>query len=239
MIDIYELVSPGEKVDIQTVSYDPDNETEIKYYVSNVYDVYDDGTVSVHMPIEKFRMILLQIDREYDLFFYTKKGVYTCRARVTERLREDNVHAAVLQPVTELVKRQRREFFRCDTIIGMNTRKLSEVERDRYMEYKDTGLLGSPEDKSVVVDISGGGMRFISSAIYDEDDLILCRFVLNREDEPKKIDVVTKIISYAPVANNKNNTEYRGSFLYLEDKLQDEIVKYIFEEERKQRRRSK
>ena len=47
MIDIYELVSPGEKVDIQTVSYDPDNETEIKYYVSNVYDVYDDGTVEV------------------------------------------------------------------------------------------------------------------------------------------------------------------------------------------------
>ena len=41
------------------------------------------------------------------------------------------------------------------------------------------------------------------------------------------------------IGKYENNTEYRGSFLYLEDKLQDEIVKYIFEEERKQRRRSK
>ena len=51
---------------------------------------------------------------------------------------------------------------------------------------------GLPLKHSVIVDISGGGLRFLSSQKYEPGSLILCSYHLLKDGERKKYDVVGK-----------------------------------------------
>lgn len=238
MIDIFDIVSPGDRVDLQLISDNiNDNPEDAPFYITKVYDVDDDGDVDIVMPMEKLKVVLLSIDDEYELFFYAKKGIYTCKATVIERYKEDNTFIATLEPYTELKKQQRREYYRYDCVIGMNTRELSESEAERFYEYKEPELFSDPQDKAVIVDISGGGIRFVSSEHYTNGNMILCKYMLNSGDTTKVYTSVIRLLSSFPVANNPKNTEYRGQFMFMDERVREDIIKYIFEEERKMRHR--
>lgn len=238
----FEIIQPGNRVDFWAISEELGNTQsdaimeEKKFSISKVFDVDEDDNIHIIMPTEKMKTILILLDVEYRLYFYCKKGIYTCEAVCVDRYKEDNVMVAVFEPTTELTKEQRREYYRYSCIIGMNTRKLTEVEDYNFHKRKSTQLLPEPVDKSVIVDISGGGMRFVSHDIYEDSSLVHCRFMLEIQDKMKVYDLVVRIISSYPVANNINNTEYRCQFLYISNAEREEIIKFIFEQERKLRR---
>lgn len=237
----FDIIQPGNRVDFWALSeeeIDTENDgfmEEKKFSISKVYDVDDDENIHVFMPVEKLKTILVPLDVDFRLYFYCKHGIYTCEARCIERYKEDSVMVAVFEPYTSLSKQQRREYYRYSCIIGMNTRKLSEAEDYRFHEQKNAQLLAEPQDKSVIVDISGGGMRFVSRDKYDDSSLVHCRFMLEIQGKSKIYDVVVRVISSYPVANNKSNTEYRCQFLYIPTAEREEIIKFIFEQERKLR----
>lgn len=237
-VNIFDILSPGDRVDLQSVSrsLNEDNDDK-KFYISKVYDIDEDGDIDIVMPMEKLKVILLSIDEEFDLYFYAKKGIYKCRATVIERYKDEQNFIATFEPDTELEKQQRREYYRYDCVIGMNTRLLSDGEAEQFNEMKDTMLLREPQDKSVIVDISGGGLRFVSAEHYETGKLVLCKYMLSVRGESKIYSSVVRLIASYPVVNNPKNTEYRGQFVYIDDKEREEIIKYIFEEERRMRKR--
>jgi len=243
MIDIYDIVRPGDRVDIEGVplsmSKEAQQEEEKKYYITKVYDVTDEGEelVEVIMPTEKTKMIVLSVDALYDLYFYCGKGIYTCSARVIDRRNDGNVAIAVMRPETDLSRHQRREYYRYSCILSMQTRMLHDYEEVSYLSQSRYDESIEPKDKSTIVDISGGGMRFVSQATYPTDHLVNCRFSLQFRGRVSRYDCVVRILSGDVVANNKDQTEYRGQFVHIDGGAREEIIRYIFEEERRVRAR--
>ena len=235
--ELTELVRPGIRVDLRAEpeSMSTTEKEELKYYITKVFDIDDDDNIEVLMPMEKTKLILLPAGSEFDATFYAKKGMYGCKVRVKERYKQNNIFILVLEMLTDLEKQQRREFFRFDCVIGMNTRQTTDEEAKSFSENKQFLLLPEPEGKSVIVDISGGGMRFISADKYTAGHLIHCKFILVYRDKPVKFEVMLQLLYTQPVANNPQNTEYRGQFFEIGNNERETIIKFIFDEQRKKR----
>lgn len=214
-----------------------ETEEEKKYFITKIYDIPDAEHVDVLMPMEKTKLLLLEVDTEFQAFFYARKGIYTCSARVSERYREEQFVVAVLELTSELKKQQRREYYRYSCVIGMNTRQLTDEEAVQYETTKNSDLFETPEDKSVIVDISGGGIRFVTPKDYEKGKLVYCRFLLRDGDRQKTYSCVVKVLNSQPVGNHTKNVEYRGEFRYLDDRERESIIHFIFEEERRMRRK--
>ena len=92
---------------------------------------------------------------------------------------------------------------------------------------------GRPLKQSVIVDISGGGLRFISSQKYEPDNLLYCSYQLIRGTERKQYEVIGKVLSAKEVENRPGFFEHRVQYYDIDKEMREEIIKYIFEEERK------
>ena len=237
MIDILDVVRPGDRVDLEMLSVDEEGKSEKKYHITKVYDVTDEGFVEVVMPTEQTRMIILSQGAQYEMFFYAGRGLYSCIGEVITRRNDESVAVAVLEPVTELAKKQRREYYRYSCAIGMMARQLPDWEEKTYLEQSKLDIMAEPAERGVIVDISGGGMRFVSQSDYELGRLVHSRFVLDLREGRRTYDAVVRLITAEPMPNQPANREYRGQFLYMENGAREEIIRFIFEEERKTRKR--
>lgn len=233
-IDIFDLLKPGERIDLEPInnSLRDKSDEEKKCYVTKIFDINDDEDIEAFMPMEKTKLILLPVGSIFNASFFTSHGIYGCEVRVKERYKKDALFVLVLEQLTEFEKQQRREYYRYDCIIGMNTRQLSVEEYDDFSSNGQFILLPDPAGKSVIVDISGGGMRFVSADKYEAGRILHCIFMLTINGETRRFETMFKIIGARPSPNNIRNTEYRGEFIGLSNTDRDYIVKFIFEQQR-------
>lgn len=232
------VIAEGDKIDLQEVTRGTaDNGGEQKTYYSVVYEILSEDTLEIMMPMEQTKLILLPVDTEYDLLFYGKSGLYQCFARVIDRYKSNNVYILVMELTSNLRKYQRREYYRFSCVLEMGARKLEEeeiraVESSPYMELQP----GLPLKRSVIVDISGGGLRFMSEQRYEPDSLICCNYYLLKGGRRKKYEVIGKVLAVRELENKPGTFEHRVQYYNLDVGTREEIIKFIFEEERKIRK---
>ncbi len=231
----------GDKVELTKVQA-AQSEASIrkKVYVSQIYEVVDETRVKIGMPIENGHIVALSPNTRLDACFYTGKGLYHGRVVVVERMRENNIYVMVVELQYELKKFQRRQYYRLNCTMDLLHRPMDEDEQELFInkgiapdEDKINGFCGG-----IALDFSGGGIRFISQEKYNKEDLIVVRLKISYEDEYKIYSVVARVISSAPARNGRNNIENRVEFVDLNSKVREEIIRYIFREERKQRQKS-
>ena len=228
-------VDPGNKVDV--VVKDRNEPDGKKTYESRVYDVLSDEEFEIHMPMEKTKLILLPVDGVFDFYFYTSNGLYQCLARVKDRYKSGGTYILLCEPTTNLRKYQRREYYRFACVLKMSSRKLQEDELEaaqRNEQYYQDGL---PMEHSVIVDISGGGVRFVSKKKYEPGTLIYLTYKLNIGGKDKEYEITGKILDSYEVPGKTDQFEHRVKYLNMENEVREEIIRYIFEEERKNRQR--
>ena len=156
-------VIPGNKVEVQSAGRVKfaDEEEQKKVYQTTVYDIVSEEQLELYMPMEKSKLILLPVGAEYDLYFYTPAGLYQCFAKVVDRYKTDNKYILLFELSSNLRKFQRREYYRLSCALEMNARVL-EKEEIKALEQKSKYLVpGLPLKRSIIVDISGGGIRFV------------------------------------------------------------------------------
>ena len=90
-----------------------------------------------------------------------------------------------------------------------------------------------PLKSSVIVDISGGGLRFVANYAYEVQSMILCRYCLLINGENKVYNLVGKVLSSRELENRKGVFEHRVQYVNVDAAEREEIIKYIFDEERK------
>ena len=232
-------VNAGDKVELQIVSRDTAEEKDIekRVYVSQVYDILSDDRLEITMPMEKTKLILLPVDSEYDVFFYTESGLLQCFARIIDRYKSNNVYILVLELVSNLRKYQRREYYRFACALEMNTRTLQEEEISAVDQNRNYLVPGLPLKRSIIVDISGGGIRFISNQKYEAGSMIVCNYKLLVEGEQKEYNIVGKVLRNKELENRPGDYEHRVQYVNLNTVEREEIIKYIFDEERKNRKK--
>ncbi len=238
---VEKVISPGDKLEMKSVQEVtlPDGTEGIKLYKSTVYDVSEDGRVSIVMPMEKTKMVLLPIEGEYEVCFFSNGGMYNANVRILEREKINNTYVLITEVVTNLHKFQRREYYRFNCIVEMMAKELAKAEAEAF--GKQLGYLVSEADmkRGVIVDISGGGLRFVSRHSFEEGTILYLRFKLSINDQEKEFRVAAKIVVSREIEKRQDEYENRVKFLYLDNITREEIIKYIFDEDRKNRKNGK
>lgn len=239
---ISSFIEPGNKVEIQMVGPRDNKSNEPpKTYVSQIQDILSENQLELVMPMEKTKLILLPMDKEYNLVFYTSSSLFQCFARIIDRYKSDNIYTLVVELTSNLRKYQRREYYRFSCVLEMNSRNLEE-EEVRAIEERDpySNLIpGLPLKRSVIVDISGGGLRFLSTHSYEPGSLIYISYNLVLRGKKKEYELVGKVLSSEKQQDRKNTYEHRVQYVDIDVDVREEIIKYIFEEERKHRKKER
>lgn len=233
---ISKYVEPGDKLELVLVEHGHSkNEEESKrIYLSKVNDILSEDRLEILMPIEKTKLILLPVDAEYDMAIYSKNGLYQCFVRVIDRYKSDNMYLLVVELTSNLRRNQRREYYRFSCALEMCSRSLETEEIDSVEHDQMYSLVpGLPLKRSVIVDISGGGLRFISEQKYEEGSLIYCSYHLLVNGSRKLYELVSKVLEVKPVENRKGVYEHRVQYVNISEGTREQIIRYIFQEERK------
>lgn len=236
MLSMY--VTPGQKLELQAKSGNSELASNQKIYASRVFEVLSEDRLEVTMPMEQTRLILLPVDGEYDVYFYTEHGLYQCACRIIDRYKSNNIYILVLELISNLRKYQRREYYRFSCALDMNARSLEEEEIAALEEKKDYLVPGLPLKHSIIVDISGGGIRFVANHRYEENSMIYCKYQLQVGKVEKEYNLVGKVLKVAELENRRGVYEHRLQYMNINAVEREEIIKYIFEEERKNRQKS-
>ena len=74
---------------------------------------------------------------------------------------------------------------------------------------------------------------------YDKDSVILCHYTLMIKGETREFDLVSKILDVKEITTGKGGYEHRVQYLNAHSQDREEIIQYIFDEERKNRKRER
>ncbi|MDE5933292.1 MAG: flagellar brake protein [Lachnospiraceae bacterium] len=233
-IILSKYIAPGSRIELQkTKRYRSDDDEKNKVYASQVVDILSDDRIEISMPMEKTKLILLPVDVEYDLYFFTPNGLYQCYARVVDRYKNNNRFSLLVELTSNLRKYQRREYYRFSCALEMNSRPLQEEEVQAVEKNSVVLIPELPLERSVIVDISGGGLRFVAEYAYEVESLILCKYFLWIDGENKEYNLCGKVLSVKEVDNRPGFYEHRVQYVNMDKDNREEIIKYIFNEERK------
>lgn len=245
---IEDIIKPGDRIDIkiiQQLEQSQNSSTEPKkthIYKSKVYDVNENGKLQIAMPTENGKLVLLPLGIRFEFVFYSNGGLYRGEGQVKERYKQDNLYILDVELQSRLMKFQRREFFRHQCTIDMSYFELTPEEAElesaeiAFEKIRDEDFY-EKERKGIIVDISGGGVRFTSTEELQNDSYILITVRLSSDKVDKQYYLIGKIITCTKIENVVSRYENRVQFMLKDDKTREEIIRFIFEEERKSRNR--
>ena len=234
------FISIGDKIELQAVAREDEEKPDgpAKVYHSEVTEIQSEDTIEITMPMEKTKLILLPIDSEYDMIFYGSSGLFQCLGRIIDRYKSNNSYLLLVEMTSNLRKYQRREFYRLRCALEMHARTLREDEVQTVESRMPYTLANDlPLKESVIVDISGGGLRFVATQRFEQGSLLYCCYHLMNGGEHKKYEVICKVISCIELDNRPGTFEHRVQYYDIDPIEREEIIKYIFEEERKSRQK--
>ena len=79
---------------------------------------------------------------------------------------------------------------------------------------------------------------FIGNCGYEAGDYIYCTYTLNVKGQQKQYHMAGKILSVRELEDKPDTFEYRIQYTNPDVDEREEIIKYIFEEERRQRHKA-
>lgn len=238
---ISKYLNVGDRVDIESIVSSSRGSTvkEKRSYRSQIFDIDSEDQIKIAMPMEQGKLILLSVDEEFSLCFYTPAGLYQCIGRVADRYKAQNVYVLVMDLVTDLRKYQRREYYRLNCVLDMKSTMISEKDVTQFSEHVHFIDTDITFDNGVMVDISGGGARFISRVKYPKNSNIVFSFSLFVNGALQEYKLLGRVLVSEEIENREGEYEHRIMFVNMMNDQRESIIKYIFEEERKIRRREK
>lgn len=205
--------------------------------ISRVEEITEED-IKMAMPIEKGKIILLSKGIRYEFYIYTKTGLYRCEGEVLSRYKLGNIYMVSVGIKTQFTKHQRREYFRLSCVLDINYKlikdEIPESEWQKIIQNKIEYLDSDDLIKGIVVDISGGGFRFISYQKIEIGSYICFRLQIELNNQVKVLNEIGKVISSERIETDQERKyENRLRFEYMDTKNQEMIIKYVFETERK------
>lgn len=188
--------------------------------VSQVLEDAREGVLVIAMPIFKRRLVPIKTDRTIEIMFYRDNGVYEFEARVVGRS-GGRIPNLKVQALTSVKKSQRRDYYRLNTVLPVKV-----------------SISNSEGEESVIIrcltlDLSAGGMRLASDRDIEKDCIINCDMMLSN----KPYSVKAKVVRSTAVYNQEYAFEIGVQFIELKEKVRCSIIGFIFEEQRKLKRK--
>ena len=241
------LIETGTKLELKKIRHVETME-EIRYVSRFLYQKSADEAV-IEMPLKEGLLVPLAPGDMFQVCFYTSKGLYQCQSQVVSRHYEDSLPVAVIKLRSEFEKLQRRQYYRMECLLQMEFCTVTENETEQLMLQK--GESGNEPAKKgsegtdpairfysgVSLDISGGGVRFNSAHEAREGDIIAMRIAFLSETAQMLQPLFAKVLTVTPVQNRSGLFEHRVEYVWITNAERESIIRYIFLEERKRRKK--
>lgn len=246
------VVGVGDKVTFSKDNGQQDQNSEIRQYTSKVLDLIGDDKAVVALPMENGRVIPLSIGEKYWGFFYTASGMFQCNCEIIERYKDDNIYVMIVQFISAFEKYQRRQYFRLDMLKDLEFRPITMQEKviekkvieDEFdtavMKAKFVNTLNAMQSvwhPAVITDLSGGGMRFNTNADRGDEKEIVVKLDFSVGGKDCSYILKADIIQVSMMPNKPGFDEYRVRFSDITKEQRENVIKYIFEEERRRRKK--
>ena len=240
-----ENLLPGCKIDIrilQEIQREQQGQGEAAVYSSSLFETIDEKTLEMNAPFQAERVVLLPLNVRYELVFLTADGLFRTEGTLVDRYKRGNFYLLKVELDTEISKYQRREYYRLECHIPTLYATITE-ETAQLPHMKEIHKAFSGEKQvmpirgyGTILDISGGGARLLASYDLKDYKYVLLQFTLERDSGKVNFELVGKIIR-SEFNDNADKHVNRVKFLYKNTRLQEQIIGYVFEQERKVRRK--
>jgi c-di-GMP-binding flagellar brake protein YcgR len=244
-MEIFDL-RPGTPIEFTIASTNSDIENNIdedrSVYISSVFGVTKSKEIIFHIPTRKGHTVTIPMNVPFNAVFNTKKGMFQLTGEITKRGRFENFPVYVFEPSTDLKKVQRRDYFRFECLISVNILPIPEdvallpnmvLVEDDLEKYGNT--YGSPVEGNIV-DLSGGGAKIHAKNDINTDRYMYVSFRLKSSSVNEVINTIARKVR----SEHKKELgvyEHRIEFLFKEAEDREIIIKYIFDEERRLRKK--
>ncbi|PKM68099.1 MAG: hypothetical protein CVU95_05495 [Firmicutes bacterium HGW-Firmicutes-2] len=220
MVAMYKGIEVGDKIELEVQQLMGEKQEK---YISKIQDVSDTGEITILAPMESGRIITLELNQNYGMCVYTSNGLYRCEVAVTERIRDDKLYLIKLEVQSALQKYQRRQYYRLDCMLTFH--------------YKDDH--NGEWQEGIILDISGGGIRFTSKKQLLDKKGVINHLQLNYDQEESHLYLSGVIVDSSNLRAQDNIYENRVVFDEITIEEREIIIKFIFEEERRRRKNKK
>lgn len=227
-----EVISIGNKIDMEILidgKIESDSQRRRVLY-SRLLDIPADNILRVSMPIHEKRLVPLSVGDQYVMYIYANKEIYEGRFVVVNRLKDGNLFLADMEIQDTLKKVQRREYYRYDCRLAADYRMIPEDELWQLSKENPNDL---EWQKCVIIDISGGGVKAVSEFQENANSLLQLRFQLASDSVRQQFLLYGRLIASAPNPDRPALFEQRIAFEQIKDQDREQIIRYIFDEERK------
>ncbi|MDR2045080.1 MAG: flagellar brake protein [Clostridium sp.] len=231
---ISKFIRPGDKVELSIDHQAPEGRQHqrTKTYKSAVYGILTEEEVSLELPMVGSKYLIPPVGTRLNLVFLASVSPFQCLAKVKRVYKENGSYFMLVELTGSLRKQQRREYYRFGCTLDMVSKVLSEEERTALGARPVKGDL----EPGVIADISGGGLRFVTSKSYDEGSCIYCGYSLRLgEEDVHRYELAGEVLEVREIEDKKDLFEHRVRFVDLDDSTRKELVKDLFELERRNR----
>ncbi|MDE5779890.1 MAG: flagellar brake protein [Lachnospiraceae bacterium] len=233
------IITPGNRIELTKPINQKKTEQKPKPFISQVYDILEDDQIKIAMPMVEGKVIPLPLHGRYDMCFYTSGGLYQAKAVITDRYKEDGLYILIVELASELKKFQRRQYFRLEYSMDVKFKSVTDeeliaaVSSEAEMKYASTfGMLDG-----ISLDISGGGIRFTSREEINKNSNVIISINIGITEEII-CNIAANIISAGRVQNRDKIYEYRAEFVNMKNSDREQLIRFIFDMERRLRKRS-
>lgn len=211
------------------IKFSINNKVEVLWkdgiYKSRIEDVSKES-ITINIPVNNGSYLTLSKNEMVEVVCYEGNEIYKFITTVQGR-KFDRVPLIVLNYPTEVFEAQRRNHVRIPCVIDSQAYKL----KDSTINVTNLKVNKEDKSKALLIDLSGGGAKFRTKLDLKHGDIIALYFTLNENDFCIKGKIVRSI---------KDDGEFYicgVSFMDMDSKTSDSIIRYIFCKMREQRKK--
>lgn len=188
---------------------------ENEEYTSRVISLDSEIELMVENPSKEGKEVHFLNGTKLDVVFQLENlDLYSFETEIVAKVRE-KINLLKLRRIGEVKKLQRRNFYRVKSDLDVIVRMSGDVI------FEET----------IILDISGGGLKFLSRQDFKLGDLVELNITLLGED----LDLEAKVVKVDKIGFGKSEVSVEFYDLYEDD--QNVIVKYVFEKQRREIKR--
>jgi c-di-GMP-binding flagellar brake protein YcgR len=239
-----EIISIGDKIDIKPLDNEGKPVHGARTFASQLVNIESSDTIHITAPIVHNKIMVLNVGRYFNLCFYTAKGLYQCNCVVLSNYKDNKTVVSEVRLTSKLEKFQRRQYYRLECIHDIEYRMISIDEENQLKEHDSNDHNKENANKytwikGAVIDISGGGARMSSAVEQKKGDQIKIKLELVIGNNLRCMELDAVVVASAKVMNRRDVFEHRVQFNNISHKDRDDLIKYIFEQDRRRRKNDK
>lgn len=192
-------------------------------YFSLIEDV-SEQTLIVDNPMEKGALVSIPIGSEVTCSLQVENAIYSFQSQVLDRREEGKLSLLVLAKPESLDRIQRRQFFRFKAALPLRFRPLDDLQATSTAPYQE----------ALTKDISGGGLLFSATFPLSKESIVDLLIEVPQKKESVSVPCVGRVVV---VKGEGREKDYGVEYVLIEEKDREKIVRFIFEEQAKQRRK--